>query len=152
MIPDSSKPAQPNPYSATHEELQPAAWPGNRGWIVAMLVLGTLILVSAIVVTAVLAFVAGGIVGQEQLYHSRAADQATQMQSYLNRQGERYAEVTIERASDGWSYLTGTVDSQQDFDQLRGEMQRLFGEELGADMTANVELRESAATRSPEGE
>lgn len=147
-----TSPTQPNPYSATHEELQPTARSSQRGWIAVMLVVGLLVLIAAMTVTAVVAYVAGGIAGQEGLYRARAAGQAAKMRHYLNRQGQRYADLTIEQASDGWSYLTGTVSSQQDMDELRGEMQRIFGEELGTEMTANVEVREPAATPAPEGE
>lgn len=138
-------PNQPNPFSATHEELLPAHPASHRNWIVVMLIVGTLVLLAAIMITAVLAFVAGGIVGQSELYHQRATEQAAQMRSYLSSQGERFAEVEINEASSGWSYLSGTVDSQADFDQLQAEMQRLFGEELGSEMTRIVEVREEPA-------
>jgi hypothetical protein len=67
------------------------------------------------------------------------------MRVYLGSQGDRFVDLTIEEASNGWSYLSGTVDSQADFDQLQDEMQRLFGEGLGEEMTRNVEVVSEAA-------
>jgi hypothetical protein len=52
-------PTQHNPFSASHEELQPAVRARGRGWIVILLVVGTLVLICAVTITAVLAFVAG---------------------------------------------------------------------------------------------
>jgi hypothetical protein len=138
-------PTQPNPFSASHEELQPAVRASGRGWIVILVVVGTLVLLGAIAITAVVAFVAGGIIGQTQLYHQRAEQQAAEMRVYLGSQGDRFDDLTIEEASNGWSYLSGTVDSQADFDQLQDEMQRLFGEGLGEEMTRNVEVVSEAA-------
>jgi hypothetical protein len=138
-------PTQPNPFSASHEELQPAARASGRGWIVIMLVVGTLVLICAVTITGVLAFVWGAIVGTTDVYHRRAEQQAAEMRVYLGSQGDRFDDLTIEEASNGWSYLSGTVDSQEDFDQLQDEMQRLFGEELGEDMTRNVEVVSKAA-------
>lgn len=152
MTAESTSPTQPNPYSATHEELQPVTSSTQRGTIAVILLAGALVLIVAVTVTAVLAFVAGGIAGQEGLYRARAAGQAAKIRHHLNQQGQRYADLTIEQASDGWSYLTGTVSSQQDLDDLRAEMQRLFGEELGAEMTASVEVEQPSAAPGAEGE
>ncbi|HEX5103222.1 MAG TPA: hypothetical protein VFV87_05395 [Pirellulaceae bacterium] len=133
-----------NPYSATHEELQPATPPAHRAWIGIGLIVGTLVLLAAVVVTAVLAFVAGAVVGTSDVYHQRATRQADQIRIYLGSQEERYADVTIHEASNGWSYLEGSVDSQEDFDQLHDELKRLFGEELAEDMMRLVEIKEQA--------
>lgn len=125
-----------NPYSATSGDYtQP---PRGRVPIVVWLGAGIVLLLLPFV--AMIAFVIGGILGQTQLYHSRADDQARQMQAYLDQYPDRYGEVTIEEASDGWSYLRGTVSTQQDLDDLQAEMARLFGAELGKRMTSNVEV------------
>jgi hypothetical protein len=130
---------EPNPYSASDEELRTSASP-DRGRIVAIFVGVTVLMLAAMLLTAAVAFVAGGILGQTQLYHDRASEQADKMRIYLGEHVDQFSGVTIEEASDGWSYLDGTVKSQQDLDQLLSEMQRLFGEELGEDMAAGVEV------------
>ena len=137
---------EPNPYSASEEELRAPASPRSRAWI--LVLAGIVILMLAVtLLTAVVAFVAGGIVGQSELYHRRASEQADKMRVYLGQHEEQFSGLTIEEASNGWSYLEGTVNSQEDLDQLRREMQRLFGEELGDDMTRSVEVQPPASSQ-----
>jgi hypothetical protein len=138
---------QPNPYSASEEELRAPAVPRNRAWIFAALAGVVILLLAVTLITAVAAFVAGGIVGQSELYHRRASEQADKMRVYLGQHEEQFSGLTIEEASNGWSYLEGTVNSQEDLDQLRREMQRLFGEELGDDMTRSVEVQPPASSQ-----
>jgi hypothetical protein len=140
---------QPNPYSTSEEELHAPAAPPNRGRIIAIVAGVAVLMLAVTLLTAVVAFVLGGIVGQTQLYHQRADEQADKMRVYLGEHEEKYSGLTIDEASDGWSYLDGTVKSQEDLDQLRSEMQRLFGEELGEDMTAGVEVTPAEPPQQP---
>src|SRR5687768_16215313 len=131
-----------NPYQSASEEAavaesRPRTF-SRLGWGCAVVLLLLLPLV------AIVAFVWGGIVGQTQLYHARAQQQARQMQAFIDQHPDRYSDLTIEEASSGWSHFSGAVDSQEDLDALRTEMQRLFGEELGDDMTRTVEVRPAA--------
>jgi hypothetical protein len=73
------------------------------------------------------------------------------MQAFIDEYPERYSGLTIEEASNGWSFFSGTVQSQEDFDLLRAEMERMFGAELGQDMMHPVEVRqEPQAVVDPE--
>jgi hypothetical protein len=125
-----------NPYSANSGDYTPP--PRGRVPIAFWIAAGIALLLLPLV--AMIAFVIGGILGQEELYHARASEQAEQMRAYLYEYPDRFGDVTIERASDGWSYLTGTVKTQQDLDDLRAEMGRLFGAKLGKRMTSNVKV------------
>jgi hypothetical protein len=137
-----------NPYQSASEDEAMAAESRVRtfsrmGWGCAILLLLLLPLVATI------AFFWGGIVGQTQLYHSRAQQQARQMQAFIDQHPDRYADLTIEEASNGWSHFSGTVPSQEDLDALRAEMQRLFGAELGDDMVRTVDVAPEAAPVDP---
>ena len=137
---------QPNPYSTSEDELRAPAAPRSRAWVLA-LVSVVIFMLAVTILTTVVAFVLGGILGQTQLYLQRASEQADKMRVYLGEHEEQYYALTIDEASDGWSYLVGEVRSQEDLDQLRSEMQRLFGEELGEDMTRLVKV---LAPQSPD--
>lgn len=136
-----------NPYQSASEDAMAAE---NRprtfsrlGWGCALVLLLLLPLVATI------AFVWGGIVGQTQLYHARAQQQARQMQAFIDQHPDRYSGLTIEETSSGWSHFSGTVPSQEDLDALRAEMQRLFGVELGDDMVRTVEVAPEVAPVDP---
>jgi hypothetical protein len=91
-----------------------------------------------LVVTAVVSYIVGGIRGQSQLYRDQANEQAVEMQNVLDQHKNKFSDVTIHEASNGWSYFVGTVKKQEDFDLLQSETQRIFGEQVGRKMMRSV--------------
>jgi hypothetical protein len=143
---------EPNPYATSENELRGPSAPANRRTVVLIVAGVSLLVLAMMLATAATAFLLGAISAETQLYHRRASLQAEKIRLYLGQHEDQFADVKINETSDGRSLLSGTVDSQADLDQLRTEVQRLFGEEMGAEMTAGVEIREAAAVLAPEGE
>ena len=132
--------ADPNPYAPSAEYAPP-----RKSRLPAILLCGTaaLLVLLLLVVTAVAAYALGAVHATTELYHRRASHEVRQIQSYLQEHPDRYFQVTIQEISSGHSYLYGTVNSQEHLDVLKTEMQRLFGAELGEEMTNGVEVAPS---------
>ena len=93
-------------------------------------------------VVAVVAFVIGGIWGQLSLYHRDAAHQTREITELLERETPRYSEISIREESDGWVSVNGTVKLQADLDELRAELKRMYGENLGDMMIGEIIVEE----------
>lgn len=93
----------------------------------------------AMVVVAFVAFLAGGIAVQTDNYTRRAEHEMRLVRERV-REHAAFAKVVIRESSDGHVMLGGEVESQRDHDQLREELQDLFGTQRAAELAVLVEV------------
>lgn len=77
------------------------------------------------------AFVIGAVLGTSQVYNQTALGQEVRMVEFFAEYPERYGTLEVEPASSGFAYPFGKVQSQDDYDFLDENLQRIFGDELG---------------------
>ena len=91
-----------------------------------------------LLVTAAAAFLLGAVIESRRHYSARAEEHAVPIRAFLSKHQAIYAELEVNEASSGYSYLTGFVRTPADLELLKNEMKRLFGEELDSRMTEGV--------------
>ena len=116
----------PNPYETAHESGSDRQKPLHRTvrfWIPA------LICVLAIIAVPV-AFFLGGIVAEVRQYNRRAEHQNQRIEAFFAEHPDKFANLTVEKASNGWAHPVGTVKTQADYDFLVNRFNEMFGDEL----------------------
>ncbi len=89
------------------------------------------------------AFVIGVIFGEFQSYMRRASKQEKRMVEFFAEYPGRFGTLEVAPASSGFAYPFGEVQSQEDYDFLDENLQRMFGDELGKRMmSAGVSVAE----------
>ena len=128
--------ANANPYAPATETVEP---PRRKArWVLRLLGLAAVLLLMALAVAA--AFSIGALAGESGAYNRRTARLMEQAQGVLDQNPNRFARVTVKPSSAGRAFLSGSVDSEQDFEFLKAEMQRVFGEATGEEMAYPVEV------------
>jgi hypothetical protein len=87
------------------------------------------------------AFIIGAILGNQQIYNNFASHQQSRIEAFLREDPEAFGDLTVEHASNGWAYPSGTVNTQADFDRLSNRLHEMFGDELADDMMGGVSVR-----------
>lgn len=77
------------------------------------------------------AFLIGAILGESQAYNRTASGQEKRIVEFFAEYPERFGTLEVEPASSGFSYPFGEVESQEDYEFLDENLQRMFGDELG---------------------
>ncbi len=102
-----------------------------RFWIPAIVCLFALVAVP-------IAFLIGAVIGNTQIYHNSSVQQQHRIEVFLAQHPDSFQDLTVEHASNGWSYPIGSVPRQSDYDLLADALRRMFGDELGSRMILNV--------------
>lgn len=105
-------------------------------WILAIVCIMALAAIPA-------AFTIGAIVGNTQAYQAFAEHHQARIEEFLSLHPDNYADITVDRASNGWAYPSGTVTSQADYVMLSTELRTMFGDELAERMMRGVEMNDS---------
>ena len=87
-----------------------------------------------------IAFVIGAMIGNTQIYSNFSSQQQTRIEVFLAQHPESFGDLTVEHASNGWAYPSGTVRHQVDFDLLADALHEMFGDELGNRMLGPVQI------------
>jgi hypothetical protein len=118
------------------EQLAHAKPAGNRHWMIPVAwALTALILVSLVGATT---FVAGGIVGQQQLYQAWTNRKLETLASILT--ADEYRKISAESSSAVTVYLTGTVENDAVRGTLREQLTMAFGIATADEMIENVQV------------
>ncbi len=131
-----------NPYAANASISNSRAIANSRVMLWGCAATAIVLLLAA---TISVAFVLGGISSDLRRYKERAKEDASDVREFFAQHPERFHEVEIVASSDGWTHLSGSVNSQSELDLLTHGMQRLFGEKRGEEMTVNIEVSDLAA-------
>jgi hypothetical protein len=95
-------------------------------------------MLAAVACGGILAFLAGAVVGQLQLYRHSSEDMLARVRPIL--QQPPFANVRAEPSSDGKLELSGTVQAEQDRKALEDQMRFLFGNEDARTMTLGIDV------------
>lgn len=95
---------------------------------------------AVLVLVSCVSFLAGGIVGQSDLYTHRAEHETQLVKDRLSNvsRAQEFSRVEYARTSNGYVLLSGSVQTKADFDRLYRELQDLFGTERANDLSARV--------------
>lgn len=108
-------------------------WRIHIAWLIPILCLLGLMVGS-------LAFLAGGIVGQSEIYERRAHEEIRLVRNELDG-NERFGLVEITRTSDGYVHLSGNVTDETSHDELRKVLHDLFGIRRANELVRQVTVR-----------
>lgn len=125
-----------NSYQAVHEvgpARKPALLLSFRFWI------PTVVSVLALL-TIPVAFIVGAVIAESQQYDRRAEHQKQRIEAFFAEYPDKFGNLTIEKASDGWAYPLGTVKTQADYDILVRRLHEMFGDESAEQMIHAVHI------------
>jgi len=111
-----------------------------RSRAVFWIVLWCLVLVISVAFCSTVAFVVGGITGQQQLYQRERFDKLDKLNDILK--DNEYPDVQPQSGSADLVFLHGSVKDQATYDQLREELVFTFGTETAEDMLRLVDVKE----------
>lgn len=114
----------------------PASPRRNRSWMIHTVWGLTVLILAAIVGTVT--FVAGGIVGQQQLYQAWTERKLETLAPILS--ADDYRRVAPESSSAANVYLTGTVENHTVYRSLRQELTLAFGVAAADEMIGNIKV------------
>lgn len=100
--------------------------------------LGVVAVLAAIGGGGVVSFVAGGLVGQEQLYRRGSDTKLARIRPVLR--DPEFSGVNAEPTSDGEVFLVGKVGSRRTYEALEERMRFLFGDEAARFLMGGVEV------------
>ena len=86
------------------------------------------------------AFILGGSAAETQQYHRRAMHQTQRIESFSAEHPDKFGNLTVEEASNGWAYPVGSVKTQADYDLLDDRLHEMFGDELAEQMIYVVDV------------
>jgi len=87
-----------------------------------------------------IAFLIGAVIGNTQIYRNSSIQQQNRIEAFLGQHPKSFRNLTVEHASDGWSYPIGSVPTQSDYDLLADALHKMFGDELGDRMIRSVTI------------
>jgi hypothetical protein len=132
------EPSATHPYDAPAASESPprSLFRSLRFWIPA-----TIGLIA--IATVPIAFIIGAVLGETQIYRNFSKHQQSRIEDYLSQHPESFSDISVEHASNGWAYPTGSVPSQIDYDNLNAQLHEMFGDELAKRMMYTIDVETS---------